>query len=358
MPITVVVGGQFGSEGKGKVAHWFARELGAAAVVRVGGSNSGHTVVDEQGQRHVFRHLPTAAILPNVMCALAAGSYIDPLVLLDEVARIGLPSERLAIDPNAMVVTEADREAERQHRICDRIGSTGSGTGAAVARRLRREHDTVFAADHPDLQPFVRPTKPLLASLLQDKSRVLIEGTQGYGLSLLHSLYFPYVTSRDTTAAAFLAEVGLSPLDVDDVILVLRAYPIRVAGSSGPLPNETDWEAVAAQSGNDSTICERTSVTRQVRRVGHFDAGVVQHAILSNRPTRIVMNHLDHVDSKVRIDLSAPSRAYEFLSMVEATICRHIDFYGTSESCLRFRERTTSSLGRKACDGRVGVGAA
>jgi adenylosuccinate synthase len=90
MPVTVVVGGQFGSEGKGKVAHYLARELGATAAVRVGGPNSGHTVVGPEGRKIIFRQLPTASILPDIVCVLPAGSYVDKEVLFREVRLTGL----------------------------------------------------------------------------------------------------------------------------------------------------------------------------------------------------------------------------------------------------------------------------
>ena len=86
MPVSVVIGGQFGSEGKGKVSAWLARSTNAAAAVRVGGPNSGHTVVDGTGVSRVFRHLPTAAVLPDVLCVIAPGSYLDIEVLLREVS--------------------------------------------------------------------------------------------------------------------------------------------------------------------------------------------------------------------------------------------------------------------------------
>ena len=94
MPVTVVVGGQFGGEGKGKVAHYLAQEMKASIAVRVGGSNSGHTVIDSSGSPIIFRHLPTAALLPDVTCVLGAGSYINPEILLQEVFRIGLATSQ------------------------------------------------------------------------------------------------------------------------------------------------------------------------------------------------------------------------------------------------------------------------
>jgi adenylosuccinate synthase len=215
MPITIVVGGQFGSEGKGKVAHHFAREMGASTAIRVGGPNSGHTVIDSFGQALILRQLPTASILPDINCVLAAGSYVNPEVLLAEMERTGLPEERLLIDPRAVVITEAEQHEEREGLLQLRIGSTETGTGAAVRRRISRTSNIRFAETEERLRPFVRPVSSFLRSRLECNERVIIEGTQGFGLSLLHSKYYPYVTSRDTTAAGFLSETGLSPLDVD-----------------------------------------------------------------------------------------------------------------------------------------------
>ncbi len=115
MPVTVVVGGQFGSEGKGKVVHEFARRHGSCIAVRVGGSNSGHTVIDSNGKVRRFRTLPTASILPGTISVIAAGSYIDPSVLLKEVAECKLDPSRLFIDPNAVLIrTNTNRPNKSQ----------------------------------------------------------------------------------------------------------------------------------------------------------------------------------------------------------------------------------------------------
>jgi adenylosuccinate synthase len=235
MPVTVIVGGQFGSEGKGKVAHFMAREQDADVAIRVGGSNSGHTVISERDEELKFQHLPTAAILPDVTCVLGAGSYIDLDVFEREVDYLGLTPDRVIVDPNAMVITEGDKEAEREAGLQKSVGSTLSGTGAAVERRVRRERPRHTAQDEKRLRRFVTPVKPFLRDSLDKEDRIILEGTQGYGLSNLHAPDFPYATSRDTTAAGFVAEAGLSPTDVDDVVLVLRAFPIRVSGNSGKI---------------------------------------------------------------------------------------------------------------------------
>lgn len=334
MPATVIVGGQFGSEGKGKVAQHWAKAAHADAAVRVGGSNSGHTTIaDSSGQRRVLRHLPTAALLPDVLCILPAGSYIDPEILLREISEVGLQPERVAIDPFAMLITPEDIAAEKAGDLGPRIGSTGSGTGAAVARRIARLEERFLAAHHPALQPFIRPTTPIMRELLDRDARIVLEGTQGFGLSLLHSPHYPKVTSRDTTAAAVVAEAGLSPVDVDEIVLVLRAFPIRVAGDSGPFgAPEIDWGTVAAEGGHEQALAEFTSVTGRLRRVARFDPVLVRKAMRVNRPTSVVLNHVDYIDAAVGEEPT--ELAWAFVRGISAEIERPIDFLGLGPDTL------------------------
>lgn len=325
MPVTVVVGGQFGSEGKGKIAHYLAKTMHASFVVRCGGSNSGHTVIDEHGDARVFRHLPTAAILPDIKLALCAGSYLDVDVLLAEILSANIVQGRLFIDPDAVIITSECKAREVSGGLVQAIGSTGSGTGAAVASRIQREAATVFAKDIPALQPYIDDVTHILRQSLSKGERIVIEGTQGFGLSPIHSRHFPKVTSRDTTAAAFVAEAGLSPLDVDDVALVIRAFPIRVAGDSGPLDEEISWDIVTREGNHPILIQELTTVTRRVRRVGRFSAEIVKRAIEVNRPTRIFLNHVDYVSESINI-----SQLKKFIAQVESSIAKHIAYIGLS----------------------------
>ncbi|MEI6827750.1 MAG: adenylosuccinate synthetase [Desulfuromonadales bacterium] len=334
MPVTVVVGGQFGGEGKGKVAHFLAREMGAKVAVRVGGSNSGHTVVDPSGTPLILRQLPTPSILPNVTCVLGAGSYIDVDILFDEIARTGLPADRLYIDPNAMVVTDDEINAEKTSSLRESIGSTQSGTGAAVIRRISRDGTARLAKDDERLKPFVHPVVPFMRDLLSKGERIIIEGTQGFGLSLLHSPYYPYATSRDTSAAAFVSETGLSPRDVDDVVLVIRTYPIRVGGNSGPLPNEIDWNTVSIDSNSSTSILEFTSVTKTKRRVARFDSEVVINAINTNNPDRIILNHIDYIDNSFSGFEFISSKINAYVREVEGLINHKIDYVGTGRDKL------------------------
>ncbi len=340
MPVTVVVGGQFGSEGKGKVAHFLARRSQAAVAVRVGGSNAGHTAYDANGRKQTFRHLPTAALLPDVLCVLGPGCLVDPDVLHEEIDRIRLGPERLRIDPLAFVITEAHRERETACGLAESIGSTASGTGAALVERIERSSGDRLAGCHPFLRRFAKdPVRDMLRRALDLGERVIVEGTQGFGLSNLQSPYYPKATSRDTTAATFVAEAGLSPLDVDDVVLVIRACPIRVAGDSGPLPKETTWDAVGRLAGQDALV-EYTTVTGRTRRVAHFDSGVVRAAITANAPTTIVLNHVDYLGATVE----------EVVDQVEAAIGRRVDWLGTSPCNLVPRHAARRSTGLPTAD--------
>lgn len=344
MPVSVVVGGQFGSEGKGKIVLELAREMKAAAVVRVGGSNSGHTAYDQNGRKHIFRTLPTAALLPNTLCVIPAGAYIDVDVLLNEIVTICLPDNRLVIDPNATIITSGCKVTEQRAGLKERIGSTLSGTGAAVLSRIYRDGSAALAASEPRLARYVTSTRPLLRHLLARKERVVIEGTQGFGLSLLHSDCYPKVTSRDTTAAAFVSESGLSPFDVDDIVLVIRSFPIRVPGDSGPLPNEITWEIVTKESNATNPIEEYTSVTRQRRRVARFDASIVRAAIQANTPSRIVLNHVDYIDDDVVRRRTLSTKCLHFIAATERDIGQRIDYIGTGPANLVHHNKLVSAL--------------
>ncbi len=344
MPVTVIIGGQYGSEGKGKVAHWLARERYASVAVRTGGPNAGHTVEDVPEHPVVLRQLPTAAFLPDVTCVLGPGSYIDPDLLLEEVSKTGLPADRLLIDPNATVITDDDKIRELNSPLRASIGSTQSGTGAAVMKRIERRTSTELAKNDVRLNQFIAPVASFLRSQLSSGKRIILEGTQGFGLSLLHSPTYPYVTSRDTTAAAFVSEVGLSPMDVGEVVMVLRAFPIRVSGNSGPLPNEITWEIVTEESGCPNPIVEYTSVTKTVRRVARFDSEIVLAAIAVNRPTQIVLNHLDYVDFSSRAEESPSPRVLRFLERVEELIGVEVDYYGFGPSSLTTRIQEFKSV--------------
>jgi adenylosuccinate synthase len=332
MPVSVIVGGQFGSEGKGKVALHTAREKKAAIVVRVGGTNSGHTALDDANVTWSLRQLP-ASVLSGATAVLPAGAIIDTDIFLGEVSKLGLPPERVVVSRFATLISPQDKEAERSNGLITEIGSTGSGTGAALVRRISRQRETQLAGAHPDLQRFLGDTNNLMQNALNQNRWVVIEGSQGFGLSLLHGGHYPKATSRDTTAGTFLGEAGLSPRDTQDVTIVLRVHPIRVAGDSGPLPQETTWSVIAEEAGLAADFQELTTATRKVRRVGRFDPELVRRAIEINNPSRIVLNHFDYVERGIR-DGQVSSEALRLLNDIERSIGRSIDLIGTGPATL------------------------
>jgi len=343
MPLSVVVGGQFGSEGKGKVALHIAREKRAAFVVRVGGTNSGHTGVDASGKVVALRQLPVSILAPNTVAVLPPGAIIDPTIFLREIETLGLDSSRVIVSEFASLISKEDIEAEKSSGLVSGIGSTGSGTGAALMRRMARGSATTLAGKCDALRPFVRSdTTELMNDALRQNSWIVIEGSQGFGLSLLHGGYYPKATSRDTTAATFVGEAGLSPRDVRDVVLVLRAHPIRVAGDSGPLTGETTWAEIARQANLPEDFQELTTATRKVRRVGTFDPALVRRAVAANGPTQVVLNHFDYVDPAVH-DNRVSVQGLAFLKNVEDGIGCRIDSVGTGPDILLRR----SDLGGK-----------
>ena len=343
MPVTIVVGGQYGSEGKGKVAHWLARDQGANFAVRVGGPNSGHTVVAD-GRRVVLRHLPTPVLCDGVTGVIPAGAYLDAAVILAEIEEVGIPVERLMIDPYAVVIDDSMRLREREEGLIKRVASTGQGVGSAVAERAMRRSSVTFAHLLKTLRRYVRPDLDcVLHDALTRNERVVVEGTQGFGLSILHGGNYPFATSRDTTAAGVLSEAGLSPRDVDCVALTLRSFPIRVDGNSGPLPMETTWEEVRHLSGANIPLTEFATVTHRPRRVARFGPDIVLRAIRANKPDLVFLNHADYFDYSVHEKSDLTPRLRSAVIGVERQLAINIDHLGTGPS--RIVSRPASGWG-------------
>lgn len=332
MPVSIVVGGQYGSEGKGKVAHYFAKQFNAIAAVKVSGTNSGHTVYDGGGRPQILRVLPSPSLIPGMYCIIAPGAYFQPKLLMEEIERVHFPKDHLFIHPNAGIITEEIEQEEKWTDLRDRIGSTLSGTGIATYHRIMNDGKFVRACEIPELDNYLTDTTKIMRRWLNADRHIIIEGGQGFGLSLLHTQHFPYCTSRDTSASAFLADAGLSPFDVKNVIQVLRSYEIRVAGNSGPMKYETDWDTVTQNAKSDVPITEITSVSKKIRRVGYFDPELVRQANMVNKPNIVVMNFMDYIPEEADVVGSFLGRnRLAFLDRVrEDTGCAvtHVGFAG------------------------------
>jgi adenylosuccinate synthase len=292
--VTVVIGGQYGSEAKGKVCDWLAQE--SAHAVRTGGPNAGHTVLTDDGVEYKMQQVPATFLNPACRLYLGAGTFIDPVILEREVVLTDC-RDRLVVDPLCGIIEERHAQDPETKERMQRIGGVGKGGGAALAERVH--YDPAIRArlrlarDYfpPQLYRQETVSQLIFEAVLREES-VLLEGTQGFGLSLLHGPH-PYTTHRDTTAAAFCSEAGIGPTTVKEIILVVRTYPIRVAGNSGPLKNEIDWAELSRRVGRPTV--EMTTVTKKVRRVAEFDYELVERAVLVNQPTQIALTFLDYL---------------------------------------------------------------
>ena len=305
--VDVIVGGEFGSEGKGHVAYHLAPEYDA--LVRVGGPNAGHRVIWPDGTAYTHRSLPSGTLAGEARLLIGAGAVLNVNLgeknLLTEIADCGVDVERLAIDPQAMIISADDVKAEDE--LKKTIGSTGQGGGAATARRISRTLDVQFARDVRALNPYTRrPVIELLEESYARGDRILLEGTQGTGLSLYHGFY-RHVTSRDTTVSGSLAEAGIPPGRIKKVIMVCRTYPIRVMSpkdhTSGPMSREVTWEEIAVRSGipvEELKEAEIGSVSLNPRRVGEFDWEQLRRGSVLNAPTDIALTFADYLSIENR----------------------------------------------------------
>jgi adenylosuccinate synthase len=311
--VDVLIGGQYGSEGKGNIAYYLAGDY--QVLMRVGGPNAGHTVPTTPPYTHHL--LPSGTLAnPNATLLIGPGATLEVTQLLMEIAECKVEVGRLFIDAQAMIIEGEDIAAEQG--LVAGIGSTGRGGGAAAARRIMGRHGGTppvrLAGEIPELKPWIRPALEVLDDAYRRGHHVLLEGTQGTSLSLYHGSY-PHVTSRDTTTAGCLAEAGIAPRRVRRVVMVVRTYPIRVMSpenaTSGPMSQELDWADVGTRSGLDTDQLrrdERTSTTSRRRRVAEFDWQQLRRSAELNGATDIALTFVDYLDERNR-----QARRYEQL---------------------------------------------
>lgn len=252
-PIQIIQGAQYGSEAKGAIAAHFCQRDNIDFAVRTGATNAGHTVV-YKGVPVKMQQLPVGWVNPTTQLILGAGAVIDLEILRREIALVKTltgvnPMSRLTVDYRASVhlpsAAEKSRQSDRHHLI----GATGKGCSEAIMDkiRLRGMSDiTMGALPERRMAPEfpLADTARLLNTSFDAGASIQLEGTQGTLLDL-HLGPYPYVTHKQTGPAQWMMEAGLSPALPTDIVLVARTFPIRVAGNSGPLPNETSWPRLA-----------------------------------------------------------------------------------------------------------------
>lgn len=284
--IDIVSGGQAGDEGKGKISAYLSYKGNYSYCVRIGGPNAGHTVL-HQGKKYTLKNIPSGFLNPKTKLVLGAGAYTKTDWLLKEVELTGT-KDRLIIDPMAVLIEDRHTSAEKgDSHFMSAVGSVGTGLGQAVKERIERR-ELKFAKDEPLLKEFIRDVPELLNKSLANGEDILLEGTQGVKLSLLHGEY-PFVTSRDTTASTFLGEAGLGPKAVRDCWVIFKPYVSRVG--PGPLTSEIfDEKELELYHGKG---CEIGSVSKRLRRIGRFEDETARKAIMLNTATKIAITHID-----------------------------------------------------------------
>jgi adenylosuccinate synthase len=302
--VDVLIGAQYGSEGKGNIAFFLAREYDL--LVRVGGPNAGHKVPTPTVYTH--RQLPSGTRAnERAKLLIGPGATIDPALLLTEIADCGVDADRLWIDPQAMIIEPGDLEAEQA--LVKTIASTGKGGGHAASRRILGRSGELpipvrLARDVQELAAYIRPARDVLDEAYRRGHRILLEGTQGTALSMFHGDY-PHVTSRDTTTSGTLAEAGIGPRRLRRVILVARTYPIRVkdpdtdGGTSGPMSQEMTFDQLSERSGvglEEITITETSSVSQRLRRIAEFDWDLLRRSVELNGATDIALTFADYLN--------------------------------------------------------------
>ncbi|HEY3210871.1 MAG TPA: adenylosuccinate synthase [Actinomycetota bacterium] len=348
MPVTILVGTQWGDEGKGKATDLLAGETDY--VVRYqGGNNAGHTVL-AGGQLLKLHLIPSGILYPHVTPVIAGGVVIDPGVLLEEMDALverGIDPSRLVVSGNAHLIMPYHLELEKvteRYLGEHKLGTTKRGIGPTYAdkasriglrvqdlldqkifrqklelvlkeknliltkiyNRLPLDADEIardYLAKGERLGPHVAETSGLLYRALREGKRVLLEGAQATMLDLDHGTY-PFVTSSSPVAGGALAGSGLGPCEVDRVIGVTKAYVTRVG--SGPFPTE-ELGAAGTHMGHRGQ--EFGTTTGRARRCGWFDAVIARYAARLNGLTEIFLTKLDVLSGLPGLKVCS---AYEF----------------------------------------------
>lgn len=295
--VDLVVGAQYGSEGKGAIVSEIANNYNVH--IRTGGPNAGHTIY-HNGEEFKMQIIPCGWTNPNALLVIGRGTVVNPEILRSEIELIKKYdpniADRLYVDKYAGVLDQKFHQMENgtNGELHQRIGSTGEGVGAARLARISRDPKNFYFMGDICEQYGIKPydTVDLINRWYNQGSNILLEGTQGFGLSLYHGEW-PYVTSHDTTAAQLLADAGISPRRVKSIIMVARTFPIRVAGNSGPLYGELTWDDISKRVGY--SVEEKTTVTKKVRRIGIWDEVLFRRALIVNDPTSIALTFVDYL---------------------------------------------------------------
>ncbi len=319
--VIVVVGGQWGDEGKGAIVDLLAEHADIVARY-AGGNNAGHTVVVGKA-KFKFHLLPSGIIHPRVLNILGNGMVVDPSVLAGEIESLeqrgfSISAKNLAISDRAHVITQQHIDKDREEG--GKIGTTSRGIGPCYTDKISRKGVRMgdfILGDHPmgrKLKGFVTDTSSLIHEALAKKENILIEGAQGTMLDVDHGTY-PFVTSSNPTSGGACTGLGIGPTSISSVVGVFKAYTTRVGG--GPFPTEQGTqEEIDREERSDEVTGEDVekandgvpyfvgkvmrrqgreygTTTGRSRRCGWFDAVAARYAIRVNGLSAIVLTKID-----------------------------------------------------------------
>ena len=345
--ITIVLDGQAGSCGKGKICGYLAKNDNFSMATNNWSSNAGHTYVSDKEEKIIVSHLPMAMLNLSCKLLLNAGSIITPEILLEEITKYKkiIGNRKIYINPRAMIILEKHRREEK--RII-KSGSTFKGCGVAQAEKIVRNPGVILAKDY-----FNNPKNNVdgiieiadTAKMLNNcKQNILIEGAQGQDLDINYGLDYPHTTSRMCSASQLMADSGCSPFKVKDIYMIIRPYPIRISNKtnigediySGDYAEskEITWEEVKKRCGCNIHLEEYTTVTKKVRRVFEMNWERLKYNVMINKPTQIVLNFAQYIDWKAykcKNFQLLPKKVIEFIKEIENQTNTPVTMIGTGE---------------------------
>lgn len=278
--LTIVVGGFIGDEGKGKIIGYLAKKDKPDFVIRAGaGPQAGHTIMPGKKVTQV----PSGFTNSHSRLLIARGTVINPDIVLKEIAEFGI-KDRLGIDYGCTVIEP--KHIKQEQELKKRIGSVGTGTGPARADRILRK--AKIAKDIKSLTPYLTDVAKETNQAIRQNKNILIETAQGFALSLLDYRFYPYVTSQDTTACQYAADLGIGPKAIDEIMIVYKAYISRVG--PGFMPNE--WSKAEIEKYGVSEIAV---VSGRVRRIGPFDKELAKESLIRNTATQAALTCIDRM---------------------------------------------------------------
>lgn len=288
MTCSILVGGAWGDEGKGKCITYLCKEDKPSIVARAGvGPNAGHSV-EFNGEKYGLRLTPAGFVQTEAKLLIGAGVLVDPKVLNNEMELLKKYNikERLFVDYRSAIIEEEHKERDQASDfLFKKIGTTGTGCGPANSDRVMRT--IKLAKEFEELEDLVTDVPLEINNALEEGEDVFIEGSQGYALSLYYGTY-PFVTSKDTTASSFAADVGVGPTKIDEIISVFKSYITRV----GEGPFETE---ISKEKAEEMGLEEFGTVTGRRRRVGLFDMELAKESCMINGATQIALTCVDRL---------------------------------------------------------------